>query len=220
MLHYASPVNGNVHVVVPGKILCFPTPADLGDRLWADEEAARGGLARRFSAAFLADLLADLGVDVAVCLHDSAYDRAAFLAQGIEVEDLAADPAGPHMLRAMDRFLAVAAAAPGLVALHSGAADGPGRLGALVLSYLTGRLGFDSDGAVAWIAMAHPALLAAPEPAQHPGPAGAVVDGGEWALARVTSARGGRGRLGARLAPLALRRAASSPGRLPLVVVG
>jgi hypothetical protein len=111
---------------------------------------------------------------VAVCLHARRREllRTAFLAQGIEVED----PCGPHMLCAIDRFkfLAVAAAAPGLrlVALHSGAADGSCR----VLSYLTRRLGFDSDSTVAWIAMAHPALLAAPEPAQEPGTA--VIDGG------------------------------------------
>jgi hypothetical protein len=234
MLHYASPLNGNVHAVVPGKILCFPTPATLpANHLWMDEEAAGRGLKRRFSAAFLADLLADLGVDVAVCLHASAYDRAPFTAHNIEVEDLLADPAGPHMLRAIDRFLAVAAAAPGLIALHSGTPDDPGLLGALVLSYLTRRLRFDPDSAVAWIAMVHPALLAAaplPGPAAAaaqppPGPAAAVIlRGGGRALARAASASGGaaaaraRPRVGARLAALAFRRAASSPGRLPLLL--
>ena len=166
MLHYASPANGDIHMVVPGKIICFPTPADLpADQHWADSDATSGGVVRRFSAAFFADLFAELGVDVAVCLHACAYDRAAFLAQAIEVEDLHTDPASLHMLRAIDRFLAVAAAAPGLVALQSGS-DGPGHLGALVLSYLTSRLGFDAESAVAWVRMVHPALLAFPaEPA-------------------------------------------------------
>ncbi len=61
-------------------------------QLWADSDARADGAVRRFSATFLADLLADLGVDVAVCLHASAYDRAAFLARGIEAQDLATDP--------------------------------------------------------------------------------------------------------------------------------
>jgi hypothetical protein len=101
MLHYASPANGDVHMVVPGKIICFPTPADLpADQHWADSHATSGSVVRRFSAAFFADLFAELGVDVAVCLHACAYDRAAFLAQAIEVEDLDTDPASPHMLRA------------------------------------------------------------------------------------------------------------------------
>ena len=168
MLHYANPMNGNIHMVVPSKIICFPAPADLPDnQLWMDSDAAGDGTVRRFSAAFFADLFADLGVDVAVCLHTSAYDRGAFLERGIEVEDLGMDPGSPHMLRAIDRFLAVAAAAPGLVALQSGP-DGPGHLGALVLSYLPSRAGFDAESAVAWVRMVHPALLA--YPASRPGP--------------------------------------------------
>jgi hypothetical protein len=182
MLHYASPINGSIYMVVPNKILCFPTPAALPDnQLWMD---SGDGTVRRFSAAFYADLFAELGVDVVMCLHASACDRAAFLAQGIEVEDLGTDPGGPHMLRAIDRFLAVAAAAPGPVALHSGAEDGPGHLGALVLSYLTGRAGFDSESAVAWVRMVHPALL--DTPASPPVPAAALRDDGP--LARAPSA--------------------------------
>ena len=169
MLHYASPANGDIHMVVPGKIICFPTPADLPDnQLWMDSDAAGGGTVRRFSPAFFADLFADLGVDVAVCLHTCAYARAAFLEQGIEAEDLGLDPTSPHMLGALDRFLAVAAAAPGLVALQSGS-DAPGQLAALVLSYLTGRLGFDAESAVAWVRMVHPALLASPASLARPG---------------------------------------------------
>ena len=88
------------------------------------------------------------------------------------------DPSSPHMLRAIDRFLAVAAAAPGLVALQSGS-DGPGHLGALVLSYLTSRLGFDAESAVAWVRMVHPALLASPAgPSGSVGPNGSVGEGG------------------------------------------
>jgi hypothetical protein len=184
MLHYASPINGDIHMVVPNKIVCFPTPADLPDnQLWMDSDATEGDTVRRFSAAFFADLFADLGVDVAVCLHTCAYDRAAFLEQGIEVEDLGMDPTSPHMLSAIDRFLAVAAAAPGLVALQSGS-DGPGHLGALVLSYLTSRAGFDAESAVAWVRMVHPALLASPASP----PALAATFHGDEPLARASSA--------------------------------
>ena len=37
ILHYACPANGDIHPVVPGKILCFPTPAMLPPGVqWAD----------------------------------------------------------------------------------------------------------------------------------------------------------------------------------------
>ncbi len=173
MLHYADPANGSIHTLVPGKILCFPKPADLppGKR-WMDFQAGEAASVRRFSAAFYADLFAELDVSVAVCLHTSDYDRAAFADQGIEVEDLGLDPRSPHLLRAMDRFLAVAAAAPGPVALHSGSPDGQGHLAALVLSFLASRLGFDPQSALAWVRIAAPALLAAPAPPPPPAPRG------------------------------------------------
>ena len=209
MLHYASPANGGIHMVVPGKIICFPSPADLpADQHWADSDATSGGVVRRFSAAFFADLFAELGVDVAVCLHACAYDRAAFLAQAIEVEDLDTDPASPHMLRAIDRVLAVADAAPGLIALQSGS-DGPGHVGALVLSYLTSRLGFDAESAVAWVRMVHPALLA--YPASPPVPAATLRLHGDGPLARASSASPPPPAISA--APLEQAAAPSSPGR-------
>jgi hypothetical protein len=158
--HYAHQANGSVYTVIPGKLLCFPTPSEIpGGQGWMDVE---GGSMRRFGAPYYAELFAELGVVVAVCLNESSYDRDAFLDLGIEVEDLGLDPSRPHMLRAIDRFHAVASAADsGLIAMHSGVADGPSHMGALVLSYLTGRLGFPHGAAVAWIRMVHPALLAA-----------------------------------------------------------
>jgi hypothetical protein len=189
MLHYADPANGSIHTVVPGKILCFPKPADLppGKR-WMDFQAGGAAAVRRFSAAFYADLFAELDVSVAVCLHTSDYDRAAFAEQGIEVEDLGLDPRSPHLLRAMDRFLALAAAAPGPVALHSGSPDGQGHLAALVLSFLASRLGFDPQSAVAWVRIAAPALLAAPAPPPPPAPARPAAPPAP--LARAASAEG------------------------------
>lgn len=58
MLRRRSPLNGAVHIVVPGRFILFRSPAVVpGGGLWADE-----GAERRFSAAFYADLLRDLGV--------------------------------------------------------------------------------------------------------------------------------------------------------------
>jgi hypothetical protein len=94
-----------------------------------------------------------------VCLHDCSYDRAAFARSGIELEDLRLDPASPHLLLALDRLLAVSGAASGPVAVQSGT-GGAGHMGALVLGYLVGVVELDSESAVAWVRMVHPALLA------------------------------------------------------------
>ena len=53
-LHYADPANGSVSIVVPGRLLFMPSPANLPDGCdWMDI-----GDTRRFSPAFFADLLA------------------------------------------------------------------------------------------------------------------------------------------------------------------
>ena len=98
-------------------------------------------------------------MSAAVCLHDCSYDRAAFARSGIELEDLRLDPASPYLLLALDRLLAVSGAASGPVAVQSGT-GGAGHVGALVLAYLVGVVGLNSESAVAWVRMVHPALLA------------------------------------------------------------
>ena len=60
LAHYASQANGAVHCVSPGRLYAFPNPAILPDgELWSD--ATSGPRARRFTAAFHAALLLDLG---------------------------------------------------------------------------------------------------------------------------------------------------------------
>ncbi len=154
--HYSNSLNGNVNTVVPGKILLFPSPVPLPDgKPWMD---FAGGV-RRFSAPFYADLLSsEFNVFLVACVDSADYDRAAFAAHGIETEDMPLD-GGPNLLRVMDRFLAVAAAADGAIALHYGAGPARGLSCALVASYLVRHGGFSAEAAVAWVRMAHPTLL-------------------------------------------------------------
>jgi hypothetical protein len=51
--HLGSPLNGNLHEVVPGKLVLMQGPRDLcGGALWQDTHRADGGFAHRdFSAA-------------------------------------------------------------------------------------------------------------------------------------------------------------------------
>ena len=174
-VHYDNPLNGNLHVLVPDKLLVFNRPADLpGGALWADADGER-----RFSAAYYADILCDFDVVVVVraCDEDAAavdgdgYDAGAFVARGIEVEEVAGDDGdgGVPTLAEMDRFLAVARHAPGAVALHGGSA-GLGAAGILIAAHLISAHRFRAKDAVAWVRMVHPAVL----PAGHRGFLGLV----------------------------------------------
>ena len=168
-VHYDSPLNGNLHVLVPDKLLVFNRPADLpGGALWADTDGER-----RFSAAYYADILCDFDVVVVVraCDEDAAaadgdgYDAGAFVERGIEVEEVAVDgDGGAPTLAEMDRFLAVARHAPGAVAVHGGA-GGLGAAGTLMAAHLISGHRFRAKDAVAWVRMIHPAAL----PAGHRG---------------------------------------------------
>ena len=61
--HHAHPANGGLQTVVPDRLLFFPSPVSLpAGQAWADASPADASPRRRFSAAFLSELLADLGV--------------------------------------------------------------------------------------------------------------------------------------------------------------
>ena len=171
--HYASAANGAVHLVIPGALIFFPTPADdliSEGQEWADSEAASGRTVRRFSPGFYASLLADLGVSAVACLGSGSPCTARALhARGIAAMDLAPEAASAASggggalaatVLALDRLLALAAAAPGAVAVHSGAgAEWPAAVGTLAAAFLIRRFGFAGAAAVAWLHMLAPWML-------------------------------------------------------------
>ena len=161
--HYVQPCNGSIHTLVPGKLILFPTPEPLpDDQSWIDTCESGSAVERRFSAAYLADVLTDFDVSVVVCLGEcSGGAAAAFEERGLDVHDLKLDPRRPSMLQAMDRLLALARAAPGAVAVFCGGeagAEWPAHVGALGAAYLMRDLGFEAGAADAWVRMACPAL--------------------------------------------------------------
>jgi hypothetical protein len=88
--HYAHPANGGVHMLAPGSLFFLPAPEDLaGGLAWADTApgAALGGAKeRRFSPAFCADLLADLGAAAVLSLDAVPPSAArAYAARGMAV---------------------------------------------------------------------------------------------------------------------------------------
>ena len=157
-IHYSDPINANLHILLPGKLLFISSPTDLPDgRQWMDE-----GAARRFSPSFYADLLGEFDVVLVICLEQCDYNPAPFAHRGIGIEELHLRNDSPDILRAADRFLSLLHAAPGAVAIH-GDADGLRYAGTLVSAHMMSRLGFGAADAAAWMRMACPALLVPPE---------------------------------------------------------
>ena len=157
--HYALPANGGLHVLVPDKLLLFPSPATMPvGQAWADASAGDAGAGRRFSAGFLAELLADLDVTAVVCLgRTGRSDAAAFRRCGLDVHDLNLDRRRPGLLGAMDRLLSLSRAAPGGVAVCGWRGDeaGVGHESVRVLgaAWLMAEGGFGSGAAEAWLRM-------------------------------------------------------------------
>ncbi len=157
-IHYSDPLNANLNIVLPGKLLYIPSPVDLPDEWqWMDN-----GPTRLFSPAFYADLFGEFNVVLVVCLEKCDYDRAPFIERGIGIEELHLCNDAPEILRAADRFLSLLRAAPGTVAIHGGE-QGLHYAGTLVSAHMMSRLGFGAADAAAWMRMACPALLVPPE---------------------------------------------------------
>jgi hypothetical protein len=157
MTHFvlvASPINGQIHVVVPGKIILFKAPCgDLpAGRSWMDRDGER-----HFSPAFYADLLCDLGVSLVIGADEAQYDHSPFAARGMDVEALGcrADDGNALTLQALDRLITLLDRAHGLVAIHCA-----GRLPyacTLLSAYMLRRRFFSNPAqAVSWLAMACP----------------------------------------------------------------
>ena len=122
--HYARSINGDIHVLVPGKLLLCPTPQPLSsDQAWADVSEQGRPPARLFSAAFLAELLSDLDVSAVACLgHAGAAEERLILpdVQAFCASEFGAVPA------ALDaEFAAVALRAPGCRHRSSGGHRSP-----------------------------------------------------------------------------------------------
>ena len=148
--HYDSPLNGDLHEVVPGKFVAFRGPEELGGAEYLDD--ARGF--RRFSPSFYVDVLKDLGVTTVVRLNEAHYDAACFEREGIKVVELEFEDCTAPPAHVVEAFFAAADGTDGSVAVHCKA--GLGRTGTLIGLWLMRRRGFTAREAMGWLRIMRP----------------------------------------------------------------
>ena len=151
-----SPLNADMHEVVPDKIVVMRSPRDLpGGALWLDECHPDGGfLHRDFSPQHYAPILEQFGVQAVVRCSAARYDRRGFEDAGIAVVDLPFEDGAAPPVDVVAKFLGLVEALPGAVAVHGG--SGLGRAGTLIALYVMKHHGFTARQAVGWLRILRP----------------------------------------------------------------
>ena len=151
-----SPLNADLHEVVPGKIIMLRGPCDLpGGRFWLDMPSKDGRFSHReFCPAHFAEILTQLEVQAVVRCNAPAYDQEGFESAGIAVVDLWCEDGAAPPIDVVSKFLAVVEGLPGALAVHCG--SGRGRSGTLVALYLMKHHGFTAREAMGWLRIVRP----------------------------------------------------------------
>jgi cell division cycle 14 len=151
-----SPLNGDLHEVVPGKLVLMQGPRDLPcGAIWQDTKREDGGFAHRdFSVAHYAGILTQLDIMAVVRCSVPVYDRIGFEEVGIAVVDLCWEDGAPPPIDTVAKFLAVAERLPGAIAVHCG--SGRGRSGTLAALYMMKHHGFTAREAMGWLRVVRP----------------------------------------------------------------
>ena len=149
--HYDNPLEGDLHCVVPGKLIAFKGPRSLSDgRLFQDNAGYR-----TFSPAFYCDApFADMGVTTVIRLNESEYNAGDFTKAGITCIDLEFEDCTVPPPRIVADFLFAVSRAAGAVAVHCKA--GLGRTGTLIAIYMMAHHGFTARAAIGWLRIVRP----------------------------------------------------------------
>ncbi len=149
--HYDDPINGDMHELVPGKLIAFRGPHDLGGAMYSDNTVE---WTRKFSPAYYVETFEEMGVTDVVRLNSVENDAQDFEKAGIRHHDLffedCTEPPGPIVAA----FLSIVDAARGAVAVHCKA--GLGRTGTLIAVQMMRSHGFTARAAMGWLRLMRP----------------------------------------------------------------
>ena len=148
--HYDQPANGDVHQLIPGKLIALQSPKDLDGAAFCDGPDG----SRTFSPAYMADLLLDLGAATLVRLNQAQYNTGPVEARGIRVVDLPCPDGGRPPDAVIAAFIRTVDAAPGAVAVHC--ATGRDQTATLAALYLMRAHGVTAREAMGWLRIVRP----------------------------------------------------------------
>jgi cell division cycle 14 len=143
--------------VVRDKFLAMRGPKDLGGAEWADRPSGD----RDFSPGHCAEILGQFDVRAVVRLNMPRYPTARFEAAGVAVVDLCFPDCTTPPPAVAVKFLMLAEAVPGALAVHCKA--GLGRTGTLVALWLMKHRGFSARGALGWLRVVRPGSVIGPQ---------------------------------------------------------
>ena len=159
-LHFDNPCNAGMHVLVPGKLLAFPQPVNIGPIVipgvgecpvtWIDVDNKR-----RFSPKYFAEIFDDWEVKLVLRCKPSNYDFKPFADRGIGVEEFPGLDRNMNLFQHMDRLVTLSRLAGGYMAVECGG-EGLGHAEILVTAFLMRMYKFDADAALAWVQLMHP----------------------------------------------------------------
>ena len=155
-----NPLNADMHEVVPDKLLVMRGPRDLpGEAQWLDVHREDGSFSHRdFSPKHYAEILQQFDVQVVVRCNAPQYDKCGFEDAGIAVVDLVYEDCGSPPVDVMAKFLGIAEAVSGAVAIHC--ASGLGRTGTLIALYMMKHHDFTAREAMGWLRIVRPGRCA------------------------------------------------------------
>ena len=161
--HLDSPLNADLHEVVPGKFIAMRGPRSISSgAAWEDTYTCSGDFSHRdFSPSHYAGILEQFDVRAVIRLNTPEYEKSELRAAGIAVADLFFEDCTPPPVEVVAKFLLLAEHVPGALAVHCKA--GLGRTGTLIALYMMKHHGFSAREAMGWLRIVRPGSVIGPQ---------------------------------------------------------